>query len=292
MKCIKFLFSLLIALILIGNCEKKPIAPDDLYNKNLDNHPNKNLVCVPAGAFTMGSNLGGLDEQPVHNVYLDAYYIDKYEVTNSQYVAFLNEALATGEIQANSSTVTKDDHELLDLNDPYCQISFNGNRFSVKDDNAFYPVIEVSWYGADAYAKHYGKRLPTEAEWEKAARGTEGRSYPWGNNGPDSSNCNCKDNIGHTTPVGQYSPIGDSPYGCCDMIGNVWEWCNDWYDKDYYKECHQQGTVTDPPGPKSGRYRVLRGGAFYNVGDAFRCSSRYSGLRFYKFDIVGFRVVR
>jgi len=286
MKLFKSLLAFSFIIIIVGHCEKTTAPHNPLYNNNDD--PDKDMVCVPAGAFTMGSNSGGLDEKPVHNVYLDAYYIDKYEVTNAQYVAFLNEALSTGGIQACNSTVTKDDQELLDLNDPYCQISFNGNRFSVKDDKAFYPVIEVSWYGADAYAKHYGKRLPTEAEWEKAARGSDGRPYPWGNNGPDSSNCNCKDYVGHTTPVGQYSPVGDSPYGCFDMIGNVWEWCNDWYDANYYAN----SPTNNPKGPVTGATRVMRGGSWDDHDRYLRVARRVDHEPTLTFNSIGFRCAK
>jgi len=207
--------------------------------------PYEDMVYIPAGNFQMGSNEGEPDEQPIHTVYLDAFYMDKYEVTNAKYAAYLNEALSSGEIQASSSTVTKDGHELLDLDDSNCQISYIGTSFIVDSGKENYPVIEVSWYGADAYAKHYGKRLPTEAEWEKAARSDDQRTYPWDNGSPIT-----------TSPVGHYSPAGDSPYGCADMAGNVWEWCEDWYDANYYSS---SSATNNPQGPDRGTYRVLRG---------------------------------
>jgi len=226
-------------------------------NYDNQNDPYADMVYIPAGEFIMGSNFStSPDEQPEHTVYLDAFYVDKFEITNAQYATYLSEVLEAGEIQVNSNSVKKDGNELLDLDAADCQISYSDGTFIVDNGKDNYPVIEVSWFGADNYAHHYGKRLPTEAEWEKAARGTDQRTYPWGNESPTSSHCNFNSNVGHTTPVGQYSPKGDSPYGCSDMAGNVWEWCNDWYDEKYYSS----SPTNNPPGPTAGLNRVLRGG--------------------------------
>ena len=193
------------------------------------------MVLIPAGEFLMGSNDGEDDEKPVHRVYLDAYYIDKYEVTNKQYREFVE---ATG--HKTPRQWGEDNH----------------------------PVLYVSWEDAVAYATWAGKRLPTEAEWEKAARGgLVGKEYPWGD-GIDSGKANYKDNVGKTTPVGSYPPNG---YGLYDMAGNVWEWCSDWYDDDYYANSPSK----NPQGPSSASCRVRRGGGWDTFARRLRCADRY-----------------
>ena len=176
------------------------------------------MVLVPAGPFEMGSTGGAADEQPVHTVELESFYIGMYEVAAAQYVAFLNA------IDGNDDG---EGHELLDLDDEEGNAQL-GRSGDVLTDQALadHPVVEVSWYGAQAYCGWAGLRLPTEAEWEKAARGTDGRTYPWGE-GIDGSKANYLDSgdafDGRTTPVGLF-PDGASPYGALDMAGNVWEW--------------------------------------------------------------------
>jgi len=254
--------------------------------QQVDIHP-KDIIYVASGSFQMGSNSGDSDERPIHTVTLDAFYIDKYEVTNAKYAAYLNAALAAGQIQATSSTVTKDGHELLDLDDSYCQISYRSGAFTIDSGKENYPVIEVTWYGAKAYAEFYGERLPTEAEWEYAARGgnlSQGYTYSGSNNVGDvawySSNAG-----GSTHTVGTKQA---NELGIYDMSGNVWEWCNDWYDSGYYSS----SPTNNPQGPSSGTTRVLRGGSWlYNTGNcrvAVRSRNDPNDSNY----TIGFRVVQ
>jgi formylglycine-generating enzyme required for sulfatase activity len=225
------------------------------------------FVHVPAGEFLMGSaeGEGSSDERPQHTVYLDAYYIGKYPVTNAQYQVFVQ---ATG-------------HE-----EPY---GWHDGAYPKGKEN--HPVVEVSWRDAAAFCQWAAGvtgqpvRLPTEAQWEKAARGTDGRRYPWGDEEPDANRCNFNNNVRDTMEVGRYSPKGDSPYGCCDVAGNVWEWAADWYDADYYAKSPRENLS----GPSSGDYRVLRGGSWYYSGGSVRAASRYGDLPGGRGNYVGFR---
>jgi formylglycine-generating enzyme required for sulfatase activity len=140
--------------------------------------------------------------------------------------------------------------------------------------------VLVSWYDAVAFCEWAGLELPTEEQWEKAARGTDGRIYPWGNNQPTDKLCNFNQNVGGTIPMGQYSPQGDSPYGCVDMSGNVWEWCLNKYKTP-------EVTTID----QSGNWRVLRGGAWDLSQDLVRAAVRDDGLPANRYDGYGFRVV-
>ena len=221
------------------------------------------MVLVPAGEFWMGCNAQvdkhcSNDEKPYHKVYLDAYEIDKFDVTQGQY----NECVSAGRCKANKPE----------------------NGFTGPDQ----PVVMVNWEDANIYCQWAGKRLPTEAEWEKAARGTDGRIYPWGND-IDSSKANFgKVKKGTTTPVGQY-PSGASPYGALDMAGNVWNWVADWYDESYYKKSPDH----NPQGPARGQYRVIRGGSWYNQGVYLRASYRSNYNPSYRSDLTfGFRCAR
>ncbi|MFA5859110.1 MAG: formylglycine-generating enzyme family protein [Elusimicrobiota bacterium] len=227
------------------------VAKDVIKTKLQNSDPLElGMVQIPAGNFTMGLTSGNSDEQPAHTVYLDAYYIDKYEVTFEQYDRFCD---ATGRSKPSDDGWGR------------------GSR----------PVTNVTWEDANAYAKWAGKRLPTEAEWEKAARGTDQRTYPWGE-GIDSTKCNYNNNVGKTTVVGSYESE-KSPYGCYDMAGNVWEWCNDWYGT------YPSGTVNNPTGPATGSYRVLRGGSWNFDDYSCRSANRLIDYPYGRHNDLGFR---
>ncbi len=235
------------------------------------------MMKVPAGTFTMGSNHGEPGEEPVHQVYLDEYYIDKYEVTNRQYKRFCD---ATGRSYPS---------------DP----DFPGmSRYFTRHPD--YPVVNVSWEDAKAYCGWAGKRLPTEAEWERAARGVYAVKYPWGNSEPNAggsyranydpgSASYTEDGYARTAPVGSF-PAGASPYGCMDMAGNVWEWCSDWYGE--YSASTSSSPSRNPEGPSSGSVRVFRGGSWFVDAWGLSCALRVGGEPSGRVSILGFRCVR
>jgi formylglycine-generating enzyme required for sulfatase activity len=220
------------------------------------------MVYVPAGEFLMGgpdSNPDALDEdQPEHTVYLDAFWIDKTEVTNAQY----RKCVEAGACE-----------------EPGCR---SPEKYSAPDQ----PVVCVSWDEAQAYASWVGGRLPTEAEWEKAARGTDGRIYPWGDSAPDCDKANYLDCAESPPPVGSH-PEGASPYGVLDMAGNAVEWVADWYDEEYYSRSPDR----NPQGPDTGDFRVLRGGSFDDNQRWIRCAGRYWISPDSRDRASGFRVV-
>jgi formylglycine-generating enzyme required for sulfatase activity len=228
-------------------------------------------VLIPAGRFAMGSSsgVGDPDEQPRHNVTIPQFHIDRNEVTNASYQTCVAAHACTPPGMLTSVS-----------------------RSSYFGDVGFtsYPAIYVSWNQADTYCRWLGKRLPTEAEWEKAARGDDdNRQYPWGGNSPPQcSQANVMMGmtacVGDTAAVGSY-PRGASPYGALDMTGNVWEWVNDWYSATYYAS----SPSNNPPGPTSGTERVRRGGSFLNDGTFGRVSNRASDVPTAQLAGVGFR---
>jgi formylglycine-generating enzyme required for sulfatase activity len=200
------------------------------------------MVLVSAGEFIMGSEDGNRDEMPVHTVYLNDYYIDLFEVTNELYA----NCVSAGDCQVPVNTI-----------------------YYFNSDYSDHPVVYVNWSQAQAYCQWRGGNLPTEAQWEKAARGIEGQTYPWGEDSPDASEANYNENVGDTMPVGSY-PDSVSPYGLYDMAGNVWEWVLDWHDGEYYANSPYE----NPSGPEGGIYRVIRGGSWQHPQNGLRASNR------------------
>jgi len=244
------------------------------------------MVYVAGGTFMMGSNDFD-NEKPIHKVYISDFYMDKYEVTNSQFCQFLNE----------KGNQTEGGVEWLDIRDEDCKIVKQGNKYVPVSGYDTHPVIMVSWYGANAYARWTGKRLPTEAEWEYACRGgarsahykysgsnnVDAVAWYW-NNSTASGNSNLYEGHG-TMPVGTRQP---NELGLYDMSGNVWEWCADWYDSGYYSKSPYE----NPTGPTTGQVRVLRGGSWVNDESYLRCSHRDDDAPYSRFGTFGFRLVR
>lgn len=231
------------------------------------------MVLIPAGSFTMGTDDGEPNEKPVHRVYLNEYYIDKYEVTTSRYARFLEATRRERPYRWNEVNLEED-----------------GNR----------PVMGVSWNDAQAYCRWAGKRLPTEAEWEKASRGTDGRRYPWGNEEPEGD----RGNFGHSfkwrgyatlTSVGSFER-GTSPFGVHDLSGNVSEWTADWYDPGYYHD----SPPFNPTGPvipekpelyslDFSRRKVVRGASYGSGAHGMRSTIRGGSAPGKRHGDVGFR---
>ena len=199
------------------------------------------------------------DDRPVRPVYIDAFYLDEHEVTNAQYARFV---LKTGH-----------------------RAPYNWPHGRLPNGKESFPVVDVSWDDAAAYARWAGKRLPTEAEWERACRGlAEGRKYSWGDEEPtvQDARFNMRDGPGQVC-----SPRRNS-FGLCDIAGNVWEWCSDWYDKDYYAEAPEK----NPRGPESGVYRVLRGGSWADEAKYLTCAYRSWARPAERSPNIGFRCAK
>jgi formylglycine-generating enzyme required for sulfatase activity len=227
------------------------------------------MVLVEGGSFLMGSDYGAPDETPQHSVTLKTFYIDQYEVTNTRYA----ECVKAGSCEppTNLSSVTHPNY--------YDSLQF-----------ANYPVIQVTWAMAKAYCEWRGARLPTEAEWEKAARGTDGRTFPWGEQEADCTFANFWSGgpgcVGDVSEVGRYNQSA-SPFNVFDMAGNVWEWVLDWYGESYYAASPGE----NPTGPDAGQYRVVRGGSYSNGLSSIRTTTRGRNLpgKFYSY--VGMRCI-
>ena len=252
------------------------------------------MVCIPAGEFVMGSDPGegAADEMPEHVVWLSDYAIDIYAVTNLEFADFLN---------TYGSNISPEGYEMLDADDPDRHIYWDGSSWYAEAGYEDHPIIEVTWYGANTFCDYNGERLPTEAEFEKAARGGcelrgapwacedpyDERTYPWGE-GIDCDYANYTGCVGDTTPVGSY-PLGVSPYGAYDMAGNVWEWVLDWYELGYY----DYSPYLDPQGPVSGTNRALHGGGSWIDGTyGMRVPRRWPYNPISSGYNIGFRCVR
>ena len=218
-------------------------------------------MLVPGGAFTMGDD----EESPRREVHVDSFYIDRYEVTTGRYAAFL---------EATGSSRQPDEWETLNP-------AVGGEL----------PVVGVDWNDATAYCTWAGRRLPTEAEWEKAARGTDGRRYPWGDRSPTLEYANY-DNMsplaydGGLMPVGKHR-AGDSPYGASDMAGNAAEWVADWHAERF-----AAGDARNPGGPDRGTQKVIRGGGRFDSGDRISPTKRYHAAPEQRGNDIGFRCAR
>ena len=282
------------------------------------------MVFVQGGTFLMGNTLGGGygDEEPVHTITVNSFYLGKYEVTNAQVINVFNRALAQGEITVSSSTIQNAEgntQELLDLDGSKCQISYDESRLYVKNNLENYPVIEITWYGAAAFCNYLseqegltpvydlsnwtadwnanGYRLPTEAEWEYAAKGGANGKYTkysgsdnaddvaWYRDNSDAQgNSNLLNGKG-TLPVGTKQP---NELGIYDMSGNVWEWCWDWYDPDYYSLSPKY----NPKGPDGGSDRVKRSGSWFNKAQLVRVTHRSRSYQSSSSGYIGFRILR
>jgi formylglycine-generating enzyme required for sulfatase activity len=238
------------------------------------------MVLVPIGPFTMGTDDGDPDEGPAHSVVVGSFYIDVYPVTNGRYAQFLNEV----------KTHQDDSGHLYLAIGTETPIRMAGGLYVVQEGLEDHPAAHVSWYGAEAYCLWSGKRLPTEAEWEKAARGADRRPYPWGSASPDQPDaegnprCNASGFATSTTPVDAF-PNSGSPYGCFDMVGNVMEWCADWFQAGYYALSPRQ----DPVGPMSGSDRVCRGGCYHFDAWSMRATYRINMDPAHLIQPTGFR---
>ncbi|MBM3237333.1 formylglycine-generating enzyme family protein [Candidatus Poribacteria bacterium] len=303
-----------VLMILLVACSNSPVEEDNQEAPDLEKLL-KDMVLIPAGEFLMGSpeGDGGFDEHPQHIVYLDDFYIDKYEVTNAQFKEFVEatgyvtdaERKGYGEVwnprewgpltllilhgvnwRYPNTWIGKDElnPEEGRKNRPHPEVWENYNF----DDKMNYPVTQVSWNDTQAYAAWAGKRLPTEAEWEKTARGTDGRKWPWGNVFDLSiEGVTTHTNIGSDGPlsVGCF-PTGVSLYGVYNLAGNVQEWVADWYAPDYYAK----SPLNNPKGPEIGEFRVLRGGSWRHFKSyQLLSTNRYYQLPDYRSNFVGFR---
>ena len=278
----KKVFFLALALVILAGCTAAPVAtpPSNTPVPDIavEAEPVPGMVYVPAGEFQMGcdpNHNGGFscaaDELPLHTVLLDGFYIDQYEVTNAQYA----ECVKAGACETPST-------------------NSSDTRESYYDNPTFtdYPVIKISWNDADSYCNWAGKSLPSEAQWEKASRGTDTRTYSWGDGEPNCTLSNLYDIgtstkcVGDTSAVGNY-PDSASPYGALDMTGNVWEWVSDWYSETYY----QTSPNKNPTGPSGETYKVLRGGSWSSNWLFSRTAGRSYDPAFNTSDDVGFRCV-
>ena len=270
------------AALIASGCDPKPSADEKSRagrerskQEEITGKNGSSMVLIPAGEFSMGSpdEEGYNDERPLHKVYLDAYYMDKYEVNNDQYARFLN-----------TYGKDTDDNGNKMIYENSWGVQKKGKTWQAAAGHEKNPVVYVTWYGANQYAKHYGKRLPTEAEWEKACRAGATTKYYFDNNEADlPTYAWYRKNSGNTThPVGLKRPNG---WGIYDILGNVHEWCADWRDPTYYKSSPRK----NPQGPPKGTFRVTRGGSWNYFAFGCRCAVRNWSNPNCSYYSVGFR---
>ncbi|MBI5831301.1 MAG: SUMF1/EgtB/PvdO family nonheme iron enzyme [Armatimonadetes bacterium] len=246
------------------------------------------MVLVPAGVFVRGSDQGEPNQQPARDIWLDAFYIDVYPICNERYQGFVEFINATDDHRncypaEHLSSVTRELNHTPRMCAHWVR-GYNGERHK-RLGTPNQPVVTITWYDAYAYAGWAGKSLPTEAQWEKAARGADGRLFPWGERwDPTCLNAGLRANC--TTAVDAF-PQGRSPYGVYDMLGNVWEWCIDRYDRRGYVN----GSNRNPIGPASGLDRVCRGGAWNYIREYAAATVRHAFGPSEAYDFVGFRTV-
>ncbi|MEP6601539.1 MAG: SUMF1/EgtB/PvdO family nonheme iron enzyme [Nitrospirota bacterium] len=222
----------------------------------------EDMVRIPPGLFLRGYNEGGFDEKPEGQIMLNVYWIDRFEVTYGNYLAFVT---ATGHRKPISRYV----------------------KHFEKLSAPMQPAVYVSWDDADEYCRYRGARLPTEAEWEKAARGSNGFLWPWGNEDKQGwANTGNADPVEFTAPVGSFSQ-DRSPFGIYDMDGNAMEWVADWYQEDSYKD-----TRSNPMGAETGFYRVIRGASWGTIGHETRLTIRLKMIPDFRDTTIGFRCAK
>jgi iron(II)-dependent oxidoreductase len=223
--------------------------------------PRDDMVAIPAGTFTMGRDDGPADERPAHRVTLPAYRIDRLPVTNAEFAAFLD---AVGPFNTRGE-------RLFDVDDPDARVHRSGARWTADAGYERHPVVEVSWAGGRDYCAWRGKRLPTEAEWEKAARGSDERRYPWGNTPPDVKRAQFNARFNETAPVDRF-PAGASVFGVQDLAGNAWEWVSSAYRPYPYNA--RDGREDTSAGPVRG----TRGGGHDSGPDEITATQRGRSL--------------
>jgi formylglycine-generating enzyme len=262
----------------------EPLRPDSSPTIKTDD--GAEMVLVPAGEFWMGSDVDDERERPRHRVFLDRYYIDKHEMTNEQFKRFIDaKGYERQELWSPAGWQWRtSQHGGFDQTSAAVLPRFLTDS---KWNGPSQPVVGVSWWEAEAFCRFVGKRLPTEAEWEKAARGTEGRRYPWGESYESGRANSDHTNLGRTVPVGSY-PQGVSPYGAHDMAGNVSEWVADWYSKEYYRRSPER----NPKGPVGGETRVIRGGSWDNKSKDLRSTLRHDDTPSERGRRIGFRCAK
>ena len=269
------------------------------------------MVSIPGGTFIMGDNLTNtsrvdfirtsqnMADKPPHKVSLAPFWIGRQRVTNRQYVRFLQAALEEDLLVVSGAAVmghqrggglvpflrfSYEDLAGQNFTEPRLArlISWDGKRFLVEKKNELLPVVDITWAGAHAYARYYGKILPTEAQWEYAARGNDSRRFPWGNDLPTAKHANLNHLWGTKLfPVGTFSPLGDSPFGVQEMIGGVFEWVDDWYNPHYYADNYAADGIENPRGPHWGDDKAIRGipSSYFITGEDFEAvptTFRYS----------------